>query len=266
MGKMAGSIWEQLNFSITQLAMNHHHELYGALAGPPIGKESDACFIREVRKDPPIPLYYPARGKKHTLVLGINPSLQPVWYWHLKARIGSFSDLLKMEAVQREKMVKEAISIQESLIHGDCQIQFFKVITAVLENAGLQPKDWDHYDLYPIRFTSQLSISSVINGTKMGASYHEKCWGLLEEVMWSGYQTVISLNKPVSDMLVRRYDLTPSKRLKGERLGGKYGLYKLDKGPQLVLYKQLTGGGTSNSEKGAFIRFLNHLSKKDRTK
>jgi len=219
-----------------------------------IEKLLEQYFVSDFEKDI-VPLFfddYLNIKEEKILYIGLNPSLTKKNSNNLKSqKIDSFKYLKSKTDKYKSEIIDKLINQQNSLKYGNNTIDFFKSINDF--NINLKKYDWIHYDLFHIRLTKQQYFIKIIESSKL-ENYKTSCIDLLKKIINSPkIKAIICLNSKTSIYLSKSLDLKLI--LEGGFRNKLYGLYEYDR-KKVFLFKQLTGGGTTNPEKKSFKQFV----------
>lgn len=202
-----------------------------------------------------LPIFYRDQktGNSEILISGINPSFTKSFYKSIDIAIFNYYAFLKQTFAKQEVIIEKLIEIQDSLIHGGQfndnelkQINYFKTIKSFL-NSVEYAGSWDHYDIFPIRCTSQhlfLKTLEQFEGYKLKAiDLYQK------NIKKKKYKLVLVFNRSASQFILKNFNLMPTTN--GIFFPNKiYGFYESNLFPKtkFFLFKMLSGRNRPNKQ------------------
>lgn len=207
-----------------------------------------------------VPMFYPQFEdvEKTILFLGLNPSLtQEIKNSLENEKILSFSDFLNNRNSQAA-ILERLINFQEELKGkkvGGKIIPYFKSINNFFTDLEMAHLGWDHYDLFPFRCTSHKIPLKLLKDYDL-AEYHSASINRLKMILKNlKFKVIISLNRNVSEILKKELGLVAKENTSEQFRNPLYGKYDYD-GITIYLFKQLSGGGTTQLEREIFVKLL----------
>lgn len=192
------------------------------------------------------------------LFVGINPSFNYKMHKGIDKKIFQYDFYIQQNEKQQKETINNLIEIQEGLKYGNKslikQISYFKCLESFSNNIGFC-NHWVHYDIFPIRCTSQNLFKNVLNQKEFELYKSEFLKTFLKIVNENKFKAIFIFNLQ-SSIFIK--DNIPELVLNQRFIGLKneiYGHYHLNKTP-VILFKQLTGGATTNIEKSNLISYL----------
>jgi hypothetical protein len=198
-----------------------------------------------------VPMFYPefVETENKLLFVGINPSLTNKAHAYLRDnKIDSFQNLIASPHEIREEIIEKLIKYQHSLIHGPNPIPYFTMINGSSKCINPNHK-LEHYDLFSIRYTNQNLFLRLMR-TKEMKPYHSGSIERFKKVLEGHkFKAVIFLNRHGSELI--HEELKLNEPIDGSFKNRIYGYYRCND-VKLFLFKQLTGGGTTPTEREKF--------------
>jgi hypothetical protein len=195
------------------------------------------------------------------LFVGINPSFSLKMHKGLDKDLFRYDLFSEKDKNQQKEIINNLIKIQDGLKYGDKaeikQIGYFKCLESFSQKVGFY-NNWLHYDLFPIRCTSQNLFKTVINQKEL-ENYKSQFLDRFLTILKSNKFKAIFIFNLQSSIFIK--DNIPELELVQKFAGFKneiYGIYNLNKTP-VILFKQLTGGGTKNNEKEYLYKYFSDI-------
>lgn len=210
-----------------------------------------------------VPMFYNdfIRNHKKILFIGINPSFNYDFHKWVERDLFNFEIFKNKSDDEQLEIINQLIEVQNELKHGyrnkTNQITYFKTLDKFSNNIGYS-QNWDHYDLFPIRCTNQKIFNSILNESELEnfkSTFINLFLKIIEETK---YDIIYILNKDSSKFIFENLkELQFIKPINGAK-NSMYGLYSLNR-RNIVFYKHLSGGATSNIEMDEFIKFSKNI-------
>lgn len=195
------------------------------------------------------------------LFVGINPSFNFKMHKGLDQDLFRFDLFNKKDESEQKIIINNLIEIQEGLKYGNKaeikQIGYFKCLETFSQKIGFH-NNWLHYDLFPIRCTSQNLFKTIINQKEVEKYKSQFLDRFLTIVKLNKFKAIFIFNLQSSQFIIENIpQLELYQRFTGLQ-NDIYGLYNLNKTP-VILFKQLTGGGTKNYEKEYLYKYVSDI-------